>query len=1380
MSTSTDLLSILTNLGVSVSLDGEQLVLNAPRNVITDELREELHAQKTELIELLKAVQQDERAPVPVADFSSSLLSRAQQRIWFLDQLDSGNAVWNVASVFRIRGRLNRQALEAALVEIVSRHEVLRSSFHAVDGLPRVRFGAPEQRRFSITPVADTAAARSAAVDAAHLPFDLKTGPLFRARLFAVDADEHYLCLAVHHIVCDGWSLGVLAKELGELYESFAEGKQSPLQAPTWRYADYVAWESEQDLQECSSDLGWWKRQLSGWLPVLELPPDRSRSARRNSEGRRTSMLVPRPLADLLSGMARAYGVTQFMLLLAVFKVLLYRYTGIQDVVVGTVSSYRRRSEFAGMIGMFANPVVLRTDLGGNPAFSQLLARVRETVLGAFAHDTVPFDRLVEVLQPDRDLNQSPLFQICFTYQNFPMSMMEWPRLKLSREMIELPGARYDLSVEVWETAAGLSCDFEFRTGLFKDSTIERVQQHYLGLLEEFVADAGAAIATVPLMGQPERQLLTQEWNSTEQIYPRATIDSLFEAQCRQTPYAVAIAAESGTITYRELNVRANVLAHRLQRLGVAAGTPVGVLIERSMESIIAFLAVLKTGGVYLPLDADYPEERLAFFMKDAGAEILVVSSRRSASKDPGLADFQRLDMDEDTDQTDSGISAASGLESPKLAVEPDAPACILYTSGSTGTPKGVEILHRGIVRLLFGRECSGFGDHEGVLHMAPETFDASLLEIWGPLVHGGQCVICSDRHPTIAGLSHLLDTHRVSAAWITASLFNWIIDEAPHILSSLERIYTGGEALSLPHIRRASQLLTHVQLFNGYGPTEGTVFTCLYPIPRELSEGIPSVPIGRAVSNTTVYILDEWLQPVPVGVRGDLYIGGDGLARGYRNRPELTAERFIPNPFALGSRLYRSGDMARYLDDGNIEFLGRLDHQVKVRGHRVELGEIEAALAEHPAVLAAVVTVHKPIDRGDLLVAWFSARQPIHAEDLRTALRKNLPDYLVPNLFVPLATLPLLDSGKVDREVLAAMPLPDARNEDAWDEPVNDAEPLIASAMAAVLGLERVGPNDDFFALGGHSLLAVQLTARIESLLGRSMSPSVLFQASTPAAIATLLATENSDRPHRLVPLQPSGSQLPLFCFHMLNDGNIYYYLSLVRSLDPDLPVYGLCPGPLELGPDGKLPLVELAARHVKEIKTVQPTGPYRFCGYSSGGIVAFEVAQQLMRAGDIVALILLDSFALPVRFKWSAREILNLIFLQLTREGSHKSAAAYVRQRWKNLGRKIERYRNTGRWEPAPIPDDPENQIRAILQESLATYEPVPYPGRAVLFNARDDRRNNSYNIDGLNGWQRLIRGGIDMKRLSGNHSEIMKDPYVGTLASELQQALANFKFR
>jgi amino acid adenylation domain-containing protein len=1076
----------------------------------------------------------------PALRGSALPLSFSQERVWFIQQLDQTNIAYNFQASFRFTGCLDAAALERSLNEIVRRHEIFRTTFPCEQDRP-VQI-IHDFREFSL-PVIDLQGHRESEREAVvqgyvseliQQRFDVTRLPLIRWTLFRLGPAENILLHVEHHLVHDGWSFTVFVRELLDLYKAFSAGDCSPLSRPPVQFADFAQWQREWLAREVSeTQLSYWKRTLAGPLPVLALLTDEPRPPSQTFRGAAPRVELPADLSESVRNLCRREGVTLYMTLLAAFFVLLHRYSGQDDICVGSGIANRRWRETEQLIGMVVNNVVMRADVSRNPRFVDFLLRVRDVTLTAAVHQDVPFDHVVRALALERDPSRNPLFQVMFSFHDSPMPELVLPDLKIDlTEVLSNGSAKFDMNIVVIPgverhanrgagTNDGITFIWEYNSDLFHFATITRMIGHYQTLLESIVADPTQRLAELPLLTKVERHQVLIEWGETNREYPRdRCIHHLFEAQAERSPDAVAVVSHDERLSYGELNARANQLAHYLRKNGVGKEVLVGVCMQRSWKMVVALLGILKAGGAYVPLEPGYPSERLAFMLQDSNASMLLTEGwlvkqliddpiSKLIDRDSRSAVFdvrlKAVCLDTGWDEIERESRKNLGSE-----MSPDSLAYVMYTSGSTGLPKGVGVPHRGVLRLLFGIDHINLDSGETLLQLAPISFDASVFELWGALLHGARCVIFPGVVPSALDLRKLLRKYGVSTLWLTASLFNHVVDECPKALASVRQLLIGGEALSVRHVRRALSQLNELQIINGYGPTEGTTFTCCYPIPRTLDYAAQSVPIGRPIANTQVYLLDRYLEPVPIGVPGELYLGGDGLARGYLSRPALTAERFMPNPFGNtpGERLYRTGDLARYFPDGNIEFLGRIDNQIKIRGFRIELGEIEAVLKEQSVVRDAVVVAREDVPGEKRLVGYIVNGEPVQVEDLRNVLKAKLPHYMVPSAFVFVDSLPLTPNGKIDRRALPAPDKSRPQLESAFVAPGTATEELVARTWADILKLKRVGVHDNFFELGGHSLLAIQVISRLREQFGVELPLRVLFEQPTVAGLAERIDT--------------------------------------------------------------------------------------------------------------------------------------------------------------------------------------------------------------------------------------------------------------------------------
>jgi aspartate racemase len=1300
-------------------------------------------------------------------------LSFAQQRLWFINQLEPDSPAYNVPWVRRISGLLKVHSLEQSLNEIVRRHESLRTSFIIVDGEPVQVVSASESIAISIIdlshlPHSEQQAQRLAAEEAQR-PFDLSRGLLLRASLLRVSEKEHVLLLVMHHIVTDGWSMGVLFRELMALYDAFANGKPSPLAELDIQYADFAVWQRLWlQGEELERQLSYWRQQLDGASGLLDLPTDRPRPAVQSYRGAKLGAVLPKDLSDRVNGLSQREGATLFMTLLAAFQALLSRYSGQSDICVGSPIANRNQGKIEDLIGVFVNTLVLRTDLSEDPSFQELLRRVKEVALEAYAHQDLPFEKLVEELQPERSLSRNPLFDAMFVLQNAPASTVKLPGVVLSPWSISNKTTRFDLEVHVWDRADGLACTFIYNTDLFDEATIIRMMGHFQVLLEGVAADPQRRLSMIPLSKEAERHQLLEDWNATTTPYPQQCVHRLFEAQVEKTPDAVAVIFEKEQLSYRDLNRRANQLAHYLRGLGVGPEVPVGVCMERGVEMVVSLLGVLKAGGAYVPLDATYPPERLSFMLEDAGVRVLLTQGRLLESLQTHKAKVVHL-------ETDWQEIARQVKENPVNETTAENLAYVMYTSGSTGTPKGVSIPHRGVARLVKETDYCRMTPGEVFLQFAPISFDASTFEIWGCLLNGARLVVFPAHLPSLDELRKTIQEHRITTLWLTAGLFHQIVEDEPDSFKHVKQLLAGGDVLSVAHVQKILEKHPECQLINGYGPTESTTFTCCYQVTADWQVGT-TVPIGRPVANTQVYLLNRHMEPVAVSEMGELYIAGDGLARGYLNRPELTAEKFIPNPFSreVGARLYKTGDLARYLADGNIEFHGRIDNQVKVRGYRIEPGEIEAALTGHPAVGQCVVVARQEAAGDKRLVAYAVAAQgqtPTGGE-LRSLLKKKLPDYMIPAAFVMLESLPLTPNGKVDR---ASLPPPDSARQEpeaVFTPPRYDVERMLIQIWENLLNVRPIGIKENFFDLGGNSLLAVRMVSEIKKMYGRTIRLSSLFQGATVEQIASELRqdAESYSWP-TLIEIQRGGLKRPFFCVSAPNV-NALGYISLARHLGPDQPVYGLQSQYRDTGIDeyNQAVVEELAAEYITAMREVQPEGPYQLGGLCRGAHIAFEMARLLDAQGQKVSLLaILDTWVMENTYSylWYLDHYVNRVRL-LTRLNPAEQLN-FALKKVRSVARGILDKFSASDGQPSGR--RPGDELRDIYWPGR-DFVPTVHSGRITVF--RIHKQPYTRIRDATLGWGKRAAGGIDVHTIPGEHHTILREPYVQMLAQKLNDCI------
>ncbi|MSR62063.1 MAG: amino acid adenylation domain-containing protein [Planctomycetes bacterium] len=1317
-----------------------------------------------------------------------------QRGLWFLQQLAPRSPFYNVPFVLPLSGALDERALAQALAELVARHTALRTRFPVLDGQPvqivdalvaplatQDLRAAPEPERTA-----------DAAVEAfAREPFDLERGPLFRARLLRTADERARLAVNVHHIVFDGWSFEIFVDELARLYAQHAGGAPAGLAPLTLQYADYAAWQAERE-EHGDAALSFWKQELAGAPPVLELATDRARPAQPNWRGAKVQRALPAALVARVQALARAEGATPYLVLLTLTELVLARYAGVEDLVVGTPVAARTQPECERLIGLFLNVLAIRADLSGAPSFRELLGRTRERVLRAHAHQDCPFERVVEALGGARDPAVTPVYQVLFSLRRASEARRAGALTIEPALEVDAASAKTDLAITIEERPGDWLLDLSFATDLFDAATLTRFGEHFENLLSAALSEPTRAVWELEWLAQAERARLVGEWSGRAPSFPRhLSLAVLFERAAARHATTTALVLEGQTLTYAELNARANRLARHLVSLGVARESRVALCAERSFEMVVAILAILKAGGAYVPLDPSYPAERLAFMLADAGVEVLLADAELVAELPATSARVLVLEQLDLAAVPDDNLPARTNG---------DDLAYLMYTSGSRGKPKGVEIPQRAVARLVLASDYVRFDESRVWLQLAPISFDASTLELWGALLHGAKLVLYPERVPTAEELERVLAAHGVTSLWLTAALFNALIDERPECLAGVEECLTGGEALSVAHVRRAHAALPRIQLVNGYGPTENTTFTCCHRIPRELAANASSIPIGKPIANTQVYVVDAHLCVVPIGVPGELVTGGDGLARGYHARPELNAERFVRNPFGAG-QLYRTGDRVRWLADGTLEFLGRTDDQVKIRGHRIEPGEIAALLAGHARVRKAFVTVHHAPQTGAQLAAYFEAQDgaPPTSSELAAWLSERLPDYMIPSAILHVAALPMNPNGKVDRKRLPE-PTFESRS---LQRPRNELENLLATLWQGVLGVADVGPEDDFFELGGHSLLAVKLVQAIRDAFGQELELSALVNAPTLASQALMLHQGvGGKRAGAVVKLQPRGAGTPIFCVCSLG-GTVLNQRPLALRLGEEQPFYGLQAIDLDAKLGRTATIEDYAAAYIESMKKLAPRGPYVIGGHSFGGIVSFEIAQQLTRRGDEVAMLFILDSSLPNLDK-GALDRLACVFAflrglpylpaealgQMRRDPEQLARALSQKLRFvSGKARGARPAESKPKAEPVAgarpgamdvadvveMSNWPENNRRIAERHWRAVlgYRPQAYPGRITLFRSRF--QSPFLGLGSMMGWDRVALGGVDVVRVPGGHLSVLLPPNVDVLARHFRERLA-----
>ncbi|WP_214103836.1 amino acid adenylation domain-containing protein [Acrocarpospora catenulata] len=1281
--------------------------------------------------------------------------SYAQQRLWFLSRLDALGWTYNLPLILRLDGPLQWRALSAALTDVVARHESLRTVFPEHDGQPYQKILPVEEvaGRLLTRVVIAKSKLETAVAEAARHVFDLTTEVPLKAWLLRAGRDRHVLVLLTHHIASDGWSMAPLARDLATAYAARLAGR-----APGWeplpvQYADYALWQRERGLGEQDA---FWREYLAGLPDELALPYDHARPSVSDQRGGLVPVAIPADLHGRLLDLARAGGATLFMVLQAAVAALFTRLGAGTDIPLGSGSAGRTHDALDDLVGFFVNTLVLRADTSGDPSFRELLARVREADLGAYAHQDMPFDRLVEVVNPPRSLSRHPLFQTSVMLHKNQTPDFDLPGLRVQVARTSSVAGQFDLSFNLTDheltdheltdhEEGGITGELVYRTELFDHATAESLVTRLTLILEAAAADPGTPLSRLPILTAAERDTLLGGWNDTDQDVPDATLAELFAAQAARTPDAVAVADGETRLTYAQLDRRANTLAHDLAGRGAGPDTPVAIIMERGPGLLVAILGVLKAGACYLPLMPSLPADRRDHILTASGAGIVLTAAPDAETAGP-----------------------------PQVATHPDTLAYVMFTSGSTGAPKGVAVSNRGVVVMSLDLGWTE-GALERVLMHAPHSFDASTFEIWPALLSGGTVVLAPPGDLDVAEVSRVIATNQVTCALFTPALFNLMADEALDALGLLRQVWTGGDLVSTTSVQRVIDACPGTVVTAGYGPTETTVIVTSHPMPAEHRVG-RRVPIGRPLGNTRLYVLDRHLRLVPPGVPGEVYVGGPRVTRGYVGQPGLTAERFTADPYGTpGGRIYRTGDIARWLPDGTLEFVTRADAQVKIRGYRVEPGEIEAVLTRHPDVAHASVVAREDRPGDRRLVAYVVPADVdlfnvdlsnVDLADVREHAAALLPDYMVPAAFVPLDQLPLTPNGKVDRR---ALPAPQDTGP-AGDLPRTPGEELLAGLFAEVLALPSVGVHDDFFALGGHSLLATRLVTRIRATLGHDLGVAALFETPTVAGLAAELGSGSSPRDalRTMLPLRRGSGRAALFCVHP-GGGMSWCYSGLLRHLDPAIPVYGLQsrtlhePGPLPAS------VHEVAADYLEQIRKVQPRGPYFLLGWSFGGVVAHTIAARLRAEGDEVGLLaLLDGYPAAGAdddYLLDEREIMALAFdgldvlADVDGDVSPERVLAILREKGSAFG--------------SLDADVVAALLRVTVNNGrlLREYTPPVFRGDALLFQA--GREGGLAERVAL--WRPHITGRVETRVLDCGHSHMTSPPSLSAVGSVVGPILA-----
>jgi len=1336
-------------------------------------------------------------------------LSFAQERLWFLDQLVPGSAAYNLTTALRLQPPRPPALLSGALAELSRRHEALRTRFGTADGVPVQIVDPPVAdllTRVDLAALPEALSQQEAkrlASEEARQPFDLARGPLFRAVAFCLSGQAEWLLLNIHHIVSDGWSTGILLRDFGALLEAAAAGTAAALPPLPVQYADFASWERTWLSGEpLAQQAVYWREQLAGAPTLLDMPTDRPRPALQSFRG--ASLPLPVGCVDdaALAETARRAGATGFMAFLTALGLVLHRYSGQTDFLVGSPMANRRWPEIQEVVGLFVNTLVFRLDLGGDPSLLELAARVRSTALGAYAHQDLPFEKLVEQMQPDRNLGHQPLFQVMLAFQR--TAGAEVPtEAGIPGRLVEIgsDSAKFDLNFGLAERNGRFAGVLGYCRDLFDHTTMQRLGIHFLTALQELAERPEQRLSELSLLTRAERYQLLTGWNDTQQTRDVGrTIQSLFEERAAWQPEAPAVVFGERSLTYGELNRLANRWAHHLRSLGIGRGDLVGICLDRGLEMVPVLLAVLKAGAAYLPIETALPAERKRWLLGSQQVRCVLTQERHAAGL-AGLGDLPKLAHLVSLDAECSELTAPPDTD-PEPWNGPEDIAYVIFTSGSSGTPKGVVVQHRPVLNLIdWVNRTFDVSAADRVLFITSLSFDLSVYDVFGLLAAGGSIQVASEEE--------IRDPERLLGLLSATPVTFW--DSAPAALqqlapwldgvreSHLRLVFLSGDWIPVALPDRVRGSFPGARVVSLGGATEATVWSNVYPI-GAVDPGWPSIPYGRPIQNARYYALDGAMEPCPIGVPGDLYIGGECLFSFYAREPALTAWKLVPDPFGEdpGGRLYRTGDRVRFRADGNLEFLGRLDHQVKIRGFRIELGEIETVLAQHPQVRSAAVLAREDRPGDRRLVAYVvpASGAAVDETDLRGHLQARLPVYMVPAAVVFLDALPVTANGKLDRR---ALPAPEGDRPETLGRSVPPRTPLereIAEIWKDVLGVGSLGVTDNFFDLGGYSLLAVRLMARIQKQLGRDLPLSTLFRAATVRELARALGEREEGGASSLVAIQPHGDKPPLFCIHPIG-GHVLCYIPLSRRLGPDQPVYGLEAAGLKDGEVSALAVEEMSARYIEEIRSVQPEGPYRLAGMSSGGVIAFEMAQQLRRVGEEVALLaLLDSR--PPAFRDSLDTLLDdaIFVARLAGEIELSSGRSFglTGERLKSLDLDaqltllLEAMREAGLL-LGEVGLSRARQLVRLVQANLRaveSYIPEAYSGKILLLRAIETNLKHASSDDARRvlgelaqdptfGWSRYAGESVDVCVVPGDHLSMAQEPHVAVLAERVQEYLA-----
>lgn len=1360
------------------SLGGDSLqatqVISRIRDLFEVELSVSVMLGNTTITELTELVSKKDKTentfeiiPLePIKHDHDLPLTVYQERIWLLSQRAEKFPIHNLPMAFRLQGNLNGEVLEKTFNEIIKRHESLRTNFPLVNRLPIQRILS--ELLLAITAEKVNQADIEATInEEASKYFNLEEDALIRVKLLKLTKNDHILIITCHHIISDGWSLSVLLKEISTIYSSLLTKSSLNLPELKINYGDFTLWHRQQQKQPEieTSLLNYWTNQLEGASPLLKLPCDRPRPPLQTFKGNVQTFTIEEEVIKEIEVLRKETNTTLFMVLLAVFLILMHRYSGQDDIVIGSPIANRNHTIFENLIGCFANVLPLRSRINENPSFKEFLEQIKKVSLEAYTYLDFPVEKLLSKLQHDRDLSYSPWFQVAFILLNVPNNELELPEINITKQSIQKDGAIFDLTVLIEDKAGGLQGSIEYNTDLYDHDTITRLIGHFQVLLKTSLINPEKSVKNLPLLTENEQKQILLQWNQTQTDYNQnVCLSQLFENQAEKTPDAVAVVFEEEEITYFQLNNRANKLAYQLQKLGVKPEVLVGICVERSLEMIIALLGILKAGGAYIPIDPNYPRERLSYMLNDGEISILVSQTSLLESLPHHQAQIVILDKEQNYDGTALLYDDQNSFKNPISSLKPENLAYIIYTSGSTGKPKGVQIEHRSLINLLISFQNKlQITPQDTWLGVTTLSFDIAALEIFLPLITGAKLFLVSQKVSRDA-ISLITTLEKSKATYFQATPTTWqMLLLANWKGNSRLTILTGGEAL--PKTLAIQLFSKSLRLFNVYGPTETTIWSLF----NQIDSDTKPINLGTPICNTQIYILDEQLQVVPIGVTGEIYIGGDGLARGYLNRPELTQEKFISNPFKEG-RLYKTGDLAYYLPNGSIEFLGRIDNQVKIRGFRIELGEIESALNQHPHIQEAIVLIREMTSGEKQIIAYLlnKPKLQVSIEELRTFLKQKLPEYMIPSAFVFLDVFPLTPNGKIDNNALLDGNLINIDITETFAAPRDEWEIYLTKIWQKILQIKSISIKDNFFTIGGDSLLAVRLFAELTEKLDETIPLALIFKAPTIEELAHILKVKGYLIPEScIIPIKSKGSNPPLFFINSIN-----YAQKLSLLMNEDQPFYGLNLFGLTNFFDKKLSyltLENIAQKYIDDLQTIQPHGPYFLIAYCADSFLTFEIAQQLNNQGQKVeflgfidAIWGIEELTFDFYYKNLQQFGLNYLFIKLQKKILFKieELARNTKKIINNLSLLSNNYLDQ---------EVKDIQFLEEFYKAINNYQPKFYSGKIILFISSEMKFFNNFTLTNL-------VEDLDIQEISGLHDDIFKKPHIEKLAELLQIAINN----